>query len=733
MDIEQSSRKRKLSDLELSDDDPDTSLPAKRPDQELFPEIPVNTVDTFRSDLSGAGDATDFCELFEDNHDNGSDQPTNNTTPAIDDAFTPASIDDSEDTAYSSPVALQHPTVWAKTRSALCDALPYFRCHEGGNYHIDRVTLGLLLDSNGSPRDYMDGTVIITAVGGGRVAIDKTGKRASVEDQDESARNYQYLKATMPNQNASDESPGRTVVVIAGKNNDHANVSEEYCVLGEYQVTDLWLEKFPDSVQTSVAVASWMVRLEKVEFNKSSWFKPKSTSHDVVAGQYKCPSLECISCGKESKQIYDKGWACLHNTCARAFIFQVVSNGQVEERRLGFNEIQYSAEFLYERTLLPAEATRQDLIPPLPTIDNSISFGTEAEFKRGMVCPLCKCASRRISWHGWKCENTESCNFTHMVQTRPYPLQEIARETRKVKSRYKQGSFTDSLVKCYDRLLEGYATQVYTFPDEAGQTCGTAIVLRATEEICAKEDGPDALYMAMQDRNVDLKLERSAARHTGKRHEELCSHFTSNFGAPYKFGVAVKTVAFRDAPEPILRGVSQLSWAQRVSIEDTKSMIEEEGITYSSTSMTLKSEPFNELLALGYFESSVINYHDDGEKDLGPTVATLSLGSPSIMRFRPKKKSKVGPEVKNLRSLKPAVVSIPLYHGDIVIMHGTELQKNYEHEVKPKGKLRFAMTSRYIMSNSWSEERRQDTMEKSKLPLDFEKLAYGGVTIDIQS
>ncbi|KAK0748425.1 hypothetical protein B0T21DRAFT_406945 [Apiosordaria backusii] len=31
------------------------------------------------------------------------------------------------------------------------------------------------------------------------------------------------------------------------------------------------------------------------------------------------------------------------------------------------------------------------------------------------------------------------------------------------------------------------------------------------------------------------------------------------------------------------------------------------------------------------------NYHDDGEKELGPVVAALSLGSPCTMRFRPKR------------------------------------------------------------------------------------------------
>lgn len=48
--------------------------------------------------------------------------------------------------------------------------------------------------------------------------------------------------------------------------------------------------------------------------------------------------------------------------------------------------------------------------------------------------------------------------------------------------------------------------------------------------------------------------------------------------------------------------------------------------------------------------------------------------------------------------------------------------------MKPKGKLRFAMTSRYIKtSESWSAEATKEIMEKSKLPEDIEKMAYGGV------
>lgn len=88
-------------------------------------------------------------------------------------------------------------------------------------------------------------------------------------------------------------------------------------------------------------------------------------------------------------------------------------------------------------------------------------------------------------------------------------------------------------------------------------------------------------------------------------------------------------------------------------------------------------------------------YHDDGEKELGPTVATLSLGASAIMNFRPKKKTHIPSlDEGTVRARgrggkadadgavgkveKPAVLSIKLEHGDIVIMHGREIQKLFE-------------------------------------------------------
>ena len=167
--------------------------------------------------------------------------------------------------------------------------------------------------------------------------------------------------------------------------------------------------------------------------------------------------------------------------------------------------------------------------------------------------------------------------------------------------------------------------------------------------------------------------------------EVLTRHFQQNWGAPYKFVVNVLSKGFSEAPDFILKALMRMDWAGRQSVIRTMKDTDEAGVTTSET-LDNSFTPFNELLSLGYMEGDSISvsdastppsghgtnddkYHDDGEDTLGPTVATLSLGSPAIMSFRPKKK-----HVKNHKE----VLSFPLYHGDMVVMHGAEIHKYYE-------------------------------------------------------
>ncbi len=80
-----------------------------------------------------------------------------------------------------------------------------------------------------------------------------------------------------------------------------------------------------------------------------------------------------------------------------------------------------------------------------------------------------------------------------------------------------------------------------------------------------------------------------------------------------------------------------------------------------------------------YADVNPPQYHDDGETQLSPTVATLSLGSSATMRFRPKKNSTIGRgSSKKSDGNKKECISFTLNHGDMVVMHGTDIHKFYE-------------------------------------------------------
>ncbi|KAH8662109.1 hypothetical protein BX600DRAFT_437531 [Xylariales sp. PMI_506] len=606
-----------------------------------------------------------------------------------------------------------YPPVHAYTRSALADSLGYFRSHESGNYHKDGVTQGLLISKESSCRDYIDESVIITIIqadkiesGGGRETT-KEGRLIRTTSQDETSISWKCLSEA--------KNRRQSVVVIISNENTISPTTPRFpfCVMAHFQITDIWSEV--SMSPRGERVAFWMTRLEKIPSSGPSWWAGGHAMEtpDDVAGLPVCQRQTCDDCGTTSKHIYNQGWTCLNHRCVHHFQFSTP---------IELDEVSYTSTFLRERSESQEIHQNFELIPGLPNSHGTSTYGTEKEFKRGIVCPHCHCASRRIDWQEWKCENND-CDFTHSIEFREYPITSVQAETKRAKSKMKVSAEED-LITRMNTTITGYPVEMFTLPGEDGTTIGMVLVFRATQEICELPKGPNDIFRALQ--RKDLKLRRSPARAKGARNEELCSHFTSNWGAHYKYGVFVETVGFNNAPEEILRCVSQLTWAQGKSIEAIPDALQ--GMKFDNRSMALTTQPFNELLSLGYFESSTISWHDDGEKELGPTVATLSVGSPSVMRFRPKKNCSIGTAGKNKKGVKPPVLSFPLFHGDICVMHGTTIHKLYEHEVKPHGKLRFAMTSRFVRPESIADRKiRQESIRKGKLPEGFDRLAYGGI------
>lgn len=210
---------------------------------------------------------------------------------------------------------------------------------------------------------------------------------------------------------------------------------------------------------------------------------------------------------------------------------------------------------------------------------------------------------------------------------------------------------------------------------------------------------------------------------------------------PYKFGAANinRNVSFDSSPVACIPDArSRLNWAKEFVFAMNRGQ-EVEGDGEDSN-----AEQFNELLTLGYFEDQSIDYHDDGEKGLGPTIATLSLGSPASFKLRMKHTPNNGATAGGLyyhehppipgcekyeernaaherimqnvpktnttayfkqcatdlglkggKAGKP-LLDLTLVHGSILIMHGSVLQDCFEHSVSHTGILRFAMTCRYI-------------------------------------
>lgn len=125
--------------------------------------------------------------------------------------------------------------------------------------------------------------------------------------------------------------------------------------------------------------------------------------------------------------------------------------------------------------------------------------------------------------------------------------------------------------------------------------------------------------------------------------------------------------------------------------------------------------------------ANTVQYHDDGEDELGPTIATMSIGGEADMTIRMKEKyysakskdnkpydpdapiiqgcqlyqerlelnalHKNGRSDKVLRAKEadlqreaqkigrhspPVVLNMKLHHGDMVVMHGREIQKYFE-------------------------------------------------------
>lgn len=579
-----------------------------------------------------------------------------------------------------------------------------------------------MFDKISHARDYIDSDVIISRAGGGLFKDKDSGVMKSKSDQKDDTPIVQALKNCMKHFNP--------LVIITGVDNPHipSQPPHQYCVLDYFKPTHIWHEKSGTS-------KILRYRFEKLNMQKESWWRPENEETVVDLGALEPPVEQtCGSCKERSPQIYLNGWMCLQPDCT-AF-WHIIKDLSLGSYRISHEpdeaSLIYDPRFLKQKTAWPSDNTEYPLAFNAPDISTHAIAGedTSQAFWSGMVCPDCGKCNSRLSWTGWECSNPQ-CSFKKepphslipaLALRDPFwPLTESYTMSRDIHSQ---------LIPVSVSFAHGYRINRYAIPG----LDGFITHMIANKTVLEEPGGPDAMFEELQ--QTEIGLRRRAMPNGQLKGESYCRHFTVNYGMPYKFIAATASHSFEGAARPITATRSRLNWAARHLL----------GPEHKD------EEEFNEVLALGYFEAQKINYHDDGEFGLGPTIATLSLGAPGTMRIRMKARHYHGcssanvydasrplpgcksyeqrlalhPQLEALKLSDPKayrarlkqipkelkltsagtakdVLRMQLGHGDVVIMHGAEVQKYYEHAVEHAGKLRFALTCRYIDPGSLGE------------------------------
>ena len=557
------------------------------------------------------------------------------------------------------------PPVWAESRQALCETLPYFKRPQGGCYQNDGHVYGFLFDGVGHCREYVDNDVIICRAGGG-MEPDPSGGMVQRKDQSMKEAQVQAILNDIAHHNP--------LIVICGNRNKAAlcKMPHQYCVLGWYKPVAVWSEKTAGKGTKVWNTVKY--RLERLNRHKPAWHAPKehqiSEEEKSVAGDLH--EKGCEKCGTNYPQIYLQGWMCLNADCGQFWKI----NGR--DATCGGVGLDYNPAFLLHESELwkdgndEDEPEPSDVRPEVPKVGNVIGDNLAYVNTRGICCPWCgRCNPRRF-FKGWWCEKP-GCGYKEEPEHRlvaPAMLHTPWDSAPTLVRNRHQNS-----VHIQSKHLHGYKLSIYTFDGIKGRFVHAAASKRIVEE----KNGPNEMFAAIQTEDMELERRNFAIKKMGGKADkqvnslpteplpsqeelivaepsqsqedaepgeeestnkqefadgDLMTAFSMNYGMPYKFVASGASKPFEEAPWPVTECRDRLNKAQRAFLDE----LDNDKSSTESTSY----EAFNEELIFAYLEGQKIEYHDDGEEGLGPRIATLSLGGRAKMHMRMKLKHHVG-------------------------------------------------------------------------------------------
>lgn len=645
----------------------------------------------------------------------------------------------------------------------LCETLHYFRSYQGASHSSGGFAKGFMLDRFAQVRDYIDSNVVIAGAGSGHIKDNYSdGMRVSHDQTEDSIS--QGLRSCMNHYNP--------VVIIVKADNPHipSKPPHQYCVLDYFKPTHIWVEKSGNDKLVRY-------RFERLNTKEDSWWRPKHTKDPIEPGSLPPPfTKSCGTCARESPQIYLNSWMCLQLTCGsfwRVFPSGPDSSQGSEPFEPDEASLVYDPRFLKARTPWPNDdheypLNSNDVIIP----DYAVPGENVSEaFIRGVVCPLCGRCNSRMAWAGWECQNP-TCNWKSVRPYNPISAMSLREPLWPLTYGYTPSRDMHSpFVTVKVLFTHNYRINRYTIPGIEGFV--THMI--ANKTVVEEPGGPDSMFEDLQ--QTDIGLRRRLIDSSQLKGDVYTRNFLVNYGMPYKSAGATASYPFSSAARPITATRSRLNWAVKYLLSREPSFTTPASTSSQDSNSSLQlrefeEHDFNALLALGCFESQKFTHDDDSRAGLGPTIATLNLGAPGTMRIRLQSRHHLGVSSagvytdvlplpgcnnyvarlanhdalqavktsdakkyrKRLRELPREMklktngnakdeLRMELGHGDIVVMHGKALQRYYEHAVEHKGKLRFALTCRYINPDCLNQD------EKPSYPVDKDDGCYDGAAL----
>ncbi|KAI6094829.1 hypothetical protein EDD16DRAFT_1502659 [Pisolithus croceorrhizus] len=534
------------------------------------------------------------------------------------------------------------PPIWAQSRQEVCESLKYFRSYHSGVYFNGTIAKGYLLSAFAASRDlFHHGGKLIISHGGGR--CEKPLDSPAGHHLRSAQRQTPSVRALLRNYVEK-----RPLVLLADDNYvlfpyDLGASGYTYVVLGIFWISHAWAEYVPDPTDASLVVR-WKFSFQWCEDQGSPWWL--SNEEDIASfldlsfGEPH-PHFCCTRCSQESPVVYDGSEMCLNPGCTDFW----KTNGKEPE------VLNYAEKFLRLQprtfdslpTLIPTRGTQ-------PT--------TSHPHSRGWHCISCGRLSCRTKWECLECSHCQVSVRIRIVVHKE--LNGLRLTNLSIGRQRKPVSFTTSVIHMW---LSKWEVRPLVCRGKVHLIPGTSM---------ANEDA-NRIFESYQRQATsgELELRRYPLRKVElSRGTLLCNYFSQNSGEPYNYvGGATRSVPLANAPNCVREALDL--------------------ITERAQMVVSQEVQFNEVLTAAYLESQKMSFHSDDEKGLGSVVATLSLGSPATMRFRPRANA------AEKKKRKETHLTLVLRHGDVVVMEGSKIQVHYEHSVIPTH-FRIAATARWI-------------------------------------